>query len=453
MAATPSIPPGCGAPPERFTRSRLHPILNRNMPHEGSTSRLPRHPHLGGGQGPVVHAGWRFPGYGLTVGDRNPRVRLQEPSTGHARSVPVSRAGADGGPARCHRPGGSTGLSTSTTSSTTRSFRPGPAGEPDGTSFHAGMVPLASSLASPRGGEPAHPHGPTQSNGSSCPRSTRRFHPFTRWPSPWGSAFVPILSGSSLPGPGGGTPARAIPPPRPGAGCRAGHPRGPGSSTSRPPARPLASLVSPSPSPNHRGGRGGRVPGHFGAGPGATPGLRVGPASRGPGLSMGSPTRHRSPAASITWPGWCGSWCGSRTRGESTLPSPVSGWNWSRGASTPSGVLDTRLRRGWLLSSLPSPAPPPPWPPCDWPRAREPLAAGPTSGTDDRGGRRPGARWRSSWQGSWTPGPPSEGRGCGHLPPAPARTPGPEPVLRSWYGEAYAIDTARRPPECRDGPR
>lgn len=66
-AATPAILPTAGVLRSGFSRSRLHPILGRNLPHEGIDISAPRGtPILAAAKGTVRVAGWR-PGYGLTV--------------------------------------------------------------------------------------------------------------------------------------------------------------------------------------------------------------------------------------------------------------------------------------------------------------------------------------------------------------------------------------------------
>lgn len=110
MAATPSILPAAGLLRSGFTRSRLHPILNRAMPHEGIDISAPRGtPILAAARGRVVHAGWKS-GYGLTVEiDHGYGYRTLY---GHAEKVLV-RVGQTVDRSHVIAQVGSTGLSTS----------------------------------------------------------------------------------------------------------------------------------------------------------------------------------------------------------------------------------------------------------------------------------------------------------------------------------------------------
>jgi len=67
LQSTPSILPTAGLLRSGFTNARLHPILNRAMPHQGIDVAAPRGtPILAAARGRVILAGWKA-GYGLTV--------------------------------------------------------------------------------------------------------------------------------------------------------------------------------------------------------------------------------------------------------------------------------------------------------------------------------------------------------------------------------------------------
>jgi murein DD-endopeptidase MepM/ murein hydrolase activator NlpD len=67
LHATPSILPTAGLLRSGFTNARLHPILNRSMPHQGIDVAAPRGtPILAAARGRVILAGWKS-GYGFTV--------------------------------------------------------------------------------------------------------------------------------------------------------------------------------------------------------------------------------------------------------------------------------------------------------------------------------------------------------------------------------------------------
>lgn len=67
LEATPSILPVAGLLRSGFTRARIHPILDRSMPHEGIDIAAPRGtPIMAAARGRVTFAGWRS-GYGQTV--------------------------------------------------------------------------------------------------------------------------------------------------------------------------------------------------------------------------------------------------------------------------------------------------------------------------------------------------------------------------------------------------
>jgi len=67
LEATPSLLPTAGLVSSPFSRSRIHPIYNRALPHEGMDISAPRgSPILAAAKGRVIFAGWK-PGYGYTV--------------------------------------------------------------------------------------------------------------------------------------------------------------------------------------------------------------------------------------------------------------------------------------------------------------------------------------------------------------------------------------------------
>lgn len=67
LQSTPSILPTAGLLSSRFTNSRLHPIHNEPLPHEGVDVSAPTGtPILAAAKGKVVRAGW-LTGYGQTV--------------------------------------------------------------------------------------------------------------------------------------------------------------------------------------------------------------------------------------------------------------------------------------------------------------------------------------------------------------------------------------------------
>lgn len=67
LLSTPSILPAAGIFRSGFSRARLHPILDRTMPHEGIDVAAPRGtPIMAAARGRVTYAGWRS-GYGQTV--------------------------------------------------------------------------------------------------------------------------------------------------------------------------------------------------------------------------------------------------------------------------------------------------------------------------------------------------------------------------------------------------
>ncbi len=67
LLSTPSILPAAGIFRSGFSRARLHPILDRTMPHEGIDVAAPRGtPIMAAARGRVIYAGWRS-GYGQTV--------------------------------------------------------------------------------------------------------------------------------------------------------------------------------------------------------------------------------------------------------------------------------------------------------------------------------------------------------------------------------------------------
>ncbi len=67
LESTPSILPTSGVLSSGFSKSRMHPILNRMRPHEGIDIAAPKGtPIFAAAKGRVVRAGWEA-GYGLTV--------------------------------------------------------------------------------------------------------------------------------------------------------------------------------------------------------------------------------------------------------------------------------------------------------------------------------------------------------------------------------------------------
>jgi murein DD-endopeptidase MepM/ murein hydrolase activator NlpD len=67
LESTPSILPTSGLLSSRFSKSRMHPIHNRPLPHEGIDLAAPKGtPIFAAAKGRVVRAGWVV-GYGLTV--------------------------------------------------------------------------------------------------------------------------------------------------------------------------------------------------------------------------------------------------------------------------------------------------------------------------------------------------------------------------------------------------
>ncbi|GMV05599.1 MAG: peptidase [Gemmatimonadota bacterium] len=67
LESTPSILPTAGWMTSRFSRSRMHPIHNRPLPHEGVDISAPKGtPIFAAAKGRVTRAGWVV-GYGLTV--------------------------------------------------------------------------------------------------------------------------------------------------------------------------------------------------------------------------------------------------------------------------------------------------------------------------------------------------------------------------------------------------
>jgi len=67
LESTPSILPTTGWLSSRFSKSRMHPIHNRPLPHEGVDIAAPKGtPIFAAAKGRVVRAGWVV-GYGLTV--------------------------------------------------------------------------------------------------------------------------------------------------------------------------------------------------------------------------------------------------------------------------------------------------------------------------------------------------------------------------------------------------
>ncbi len=67
LESTPSILPTAGWLSSRFSRSRMHPVHNRPLPHEGvDISATKGTPIFAAAKGRVVRAGW-VTGYGLTV--------------------------------------------------------------------------------------------------------------------------------------------------------------------------------------------------------------------------------------------------------------------------------------------------------------------------------------------------------------------------------------------------
>jgi murein DD-endopeptidase MepM/ murein hydrolase activator NlpD len=67
LESTPSIVPTAGWLSSRFSKSRMHPIHNRPLPHQGIDIAAPKGtPIFAAAKGRVVQAGW-FAGYGLTV--------------------------------------------------------------------------------------------------------------------------------------------------------------------------------------------------------------------------------------------------------------------------------------------------------------------------------------------------------------------------------------------------
>lgn len=67
LASMPSILPTSGWLSSRFSKSRMHPVHNRPLPHEGVDISAPKGtPIFAAAKGRVVRAGWAV-GYGLTV--------------------------------------------------------------------------------------------------------------------------------------------------------------------------------------------------------------------------------------------------------------------------------------------------------------------------------------------------------------------------------------------------
>lgn len=67
LESTPSILPTVGWMSSRFSKSRMHPVHNRPLPHEGVDISAPKGtPIFAAAKGRVVRAGWVV-GYGLTV--------------------------------------------------------------------------------------------------------------------------------------------------------------------------------------------------------------------------------------------------------------------------------------------------------------------------------------------------------------------------------------------------
>jgi hypothetical protein len=67
LESTPSILPAAGWISSRFSESRMHPIFNRPLPHEGIDIAAPKGtPIYATAEGRVIKAGW-IVGYGLTV--------------------------------------------------------------------------------------------------------------------------------------------------------------------------------------------------------------------------------------------------------------------------------------------------------------------------------------------------------------------------------------------------
>ncbi|NJD18695.1 MAG: M23 family metallopeptidase, partial [Gemmatimonadetes bacterium] len=67
MESTPSILPTVGFLTSSFSKSRMHPLHNRPLPHEGVDISAPKGtPIFAAAKGRVVEAGWSA-GYGLTV--------------------------------------------------------------------------------------------------------------------------------------------------------------------------------------------------------------------------------------------------------------------------------------------------------------------------------------------------------------------------------------------------
>lgn len=67
FAATPSILPTPGRVSSAFSRSRLHPVYNRSLPHTGVDISAPRgSPIVSTARGRIARVGWRA-GYGLSV--------------------------------------------------------------------------------------------------------------------------------------------------------------------------------------------------------------------------------------------------------------------------------------------------------------------------------------------------------------------------------------------------
>lgn len=67
LESTPSILPTVGWMSSRFAKSRMHPIHNRPLPHEGVDISAPKGtPIFAAAKGRVIRAGWVV-GYGLTV--------------------------------------------------------------------------------------------------------------------------------------------------------------------------------------------------------------------------------------------------------------------------------------------------------------------------------------------------------------------------------------------------
>lgn len=67
LLSTPSILPTTGIFRSGFSRARLHPLLDRTMPHEGIDVAAPRGtPIMAAARGRVTYAGWKS-GYGQTV--------------------------------------------------------------------------------------------------------------------------------------------------------------------------------------------------------------------------------------------------------------------------------------------------------------------------------------------------------------------------------------------------